>query len=369
MMHILHITPWFPETNDPHHGIFISRHVASLERTEVKQTVIHLAIHFPGEKKHSYTDGHVMHIHRTIPVRSWRVAEWIFAFTLRQKLRQLNAAGNFTHVCFHIAYPALAQLQVFENLLPEKKLIVEHWSAYHFNFNSDKKPHRLKSLFSHGIRLATVSRRLGNDIKSFCEKDISFDVLPNVVDTSIFCIPTEEKTTPKQDGEIRLMMHAFWKEPKRPFEIFKELLSAETGRYKLVITGSGPLWTPMKDFVLKNNLTHKIQFTEQAGSAEIAALMRNADVFLMPTGYETFSVVTAEALCCGCPVVASDVGALPELIHDGNGLLKVSSASWLNTIELLLEKKLCRSEIAHDASIKYSKQIVGEQFFQILQSL
>ncbi len=53
----------------------------------------------------------------------------------------------------------------------------------------------------------------------------------------------------------------------------------------------------------------------------VAALMRDASFAVVPSRYETFSVVASEALACGLPVVATAAGALPERIHAGNGLL------------------------------------------------
>jgi len=47
-----------------------------------------------------------------------------------------------------------------------------------------------------------------------------------------------------------------------------------------------------------------------------------ADVFLMPSGSETFGLAALEAMACEVPVVASDVGGLPELIvHGETGFL------------------------------------------------
>ncbi len=44
---------------------------------------------------------------------------------------------------------------------------------------------------------------------------------------------------------------------------------------------------------------------------------RDADLFLLPTRYESFGISVAEAMSCGCPVVAADIAALPELVTDG----------------------------------------------------
>jgi len=47
-----------------------------------------------------------------------------------------------------------------------------------------------------------------------------------------------------------------------------------------------------------------------------------ADIFLLPSGSETFGLAALEAMSCAVPVVASNIGGLPELILDGEtGLL------------------------------------------------
>lgn len=57
--------------------------------------------------------------------------------------------------------------------------------------------------------------------------------------------------------------------------------------------------------------------------AELAALLASAEVMCVPSMYEGFSLPTVEALASGTPVVASDAGALPEVVgrDSGAGLL------------------------------------------------
>jgi glycosyltransferase involved in cell wall biosynthesis len=56
---------------------------------------------------------------------------------------------------------------------------------------------------------------------------------------------------------------------------------------------------------------------------DLPAILSNIDVIVIPSLWnETFSIVAREAILSGTPVVASDVGALPEVIqHEQNGLL------------------------------------------------
>ena len=54
----------------------------------------------------------------------------------------------------------------------------------------------------------------------------------------------------------------------------------------------------------------------------IEEILSIADVFLMPSGSETFGLAALEAMACEVPVVATDVGGLPELVvHGETGFL------------------------------------------------
>jgi glycosyltransferase involved in cell wall biosynthesis len=58
------------------------------------------------------------------------------------------------------------------------------------------------------------------------------------------------------------------------------------------------------------------------GREQIAVLCRAADVLVVPSRWEGFGLVALEAMRCGCAVVASRTGGLPEVIDDGvTGLL------------------------------------------------
>ena len=58
------------------------------------------------------------------------------------------------------------------------------------------------------------------------------------------------------------------------------------------------------------------------GSVELEAEFAKADAFILPSVHEPFGIVALEAMARGIPLIAADVGGLPDFVHDGvNGLL------------------------------------------------
>jgi len=63
----------------------------------------------------------------------------------------------------------------------------------------------------------------------------------------------------------------------------------------------------------KDNLTSHILFTGWADQEDLPAIYSLASVFAFPSVYEEFGIPVVEAMACGCPVVSSTTGAIPEL--------------------------------------------------------
>ncbi len=60
----------------------------------------------------------------------------------------------------------------------------------------------------------------------------------------------------------------------------------------------------------------KIKFLGHVDTKDLIFLYKSAEVFLFPTLYEGFGLPPLEAMACGCPVVVSNKGALPEVCGD-----------------------------------------------------
>ncbi|MFL6311585.1 MAG: glycosyltransferase family 4 protein [Terriglobales bacterium] len=81
--------------------------------------------------------------------------------------------------------------------------------------------------------------------------------------------------------------------------------------FQTVMYGS----TPSVNFKIDNSLNvHHVGYVD---SKDLAALFRHAHGFVMPSLYEGFGLPLVEAMSCGCPVIASDRGSLPEIAGAG----------------------------------------------------
>jgi glycosyltransferase involved in cell wall biosynthesis len=93
--------------------------------------------------------------------------------------------------------------------------------------------------------------------------------------------------------------------------------------FPLKIRGSGRMDEVARSFVRRHNMEH-VEFVGRLKEHELSNLIKNARFLVMPSEgyYETFGMVIIEAYSRGVPVVASNIGVVPELVSAGQtGLL------------------------------------------------
>ena len=81
---------------------------------------------------------------------------------------------------------------------------------------------------------------------------------------------------------------------------------------------------------------HRVSFAPARGDRELAELYHGALALLLPSRNEGFGLPAVEAMACGCPVVAADAGALPEVCGGAAVLLSPDHpAAWLEALTWL----------------------------------
>lgn len=123
---------------------------------------------------------------------------------------------------------------------------------------------------------------------------------------------------------IRFIFLGWLVKEKGLFELIEacELLAAEGKPFSLVIAGGGTLLREVKKRVESTRLINFVQVMGWVESDRALRLLLSADVFVLPTHAEGLPNAMVEAFALGLPVIATEVGAIPDSLIDGrNGLL------------------------------------------------
>ena len=90
----------------------------------------------------------------------------------------------------------------------------------------------------------------------------------------------------------------------------------------LMIAGDGPERPALERRVGEHRLDERVRFLGTVPRETVLRLFRAADASVLPSAWENFPHTVVEALAVGCPVIATAVGGVPEVVRDGeNGLL------------------------------------------------
>lgn len=140
------------------------------------------------------------------------------------------------------------------------------------------------------------------------------EVVSNFVDTARF--------TPGSASNVRVLTHSSnFRQVKRIQDVVRIFARVrERVPCELVLIGEGPERPAIEALITQLNLK---PFVRMAGEQrEVTSLLQHSSVFLLPSQVESFGLAALEAMSCGVPVVASDVGGIPEVItHGATGFL------------------------------------------------
>lgn len=79
---------------------------------------------------------------------------------------------------------------------------------------------------------------------------------------------------------------------------------------------------PTRDLLRVLDLTDRVQFVSGLTRQQVVEEYAKATICVTPSLYEGFGLPAAEAMSCGAPVVATDGGALPEVVGDGGVIVR-----------------------------------------------
>ncbi len=138
----------------------------------------------------------------------------------------------------------------------------------------------------------------------------------------------------------------------------------------LLVAGAGGYEEPLRAQALTNQ---RIKFLGPRPQRELGALYKHALACIVPSiTYETFGIIIIEAFARKTPVIARDLGALPEVVHDsGGGFVYRTNEELISAIRQLAASSSLRAELGergYQAFARWwSKEAHLELYFDLLR--
>jgi glycosyltransferase involved in cell wall biosynthesis len=119
------------------------------------------------------------------------------------------------------------------------------------------------------------------------------------------------------------------------------------------IVGDGPARQPLSEAITAQNASRHVSLVPSCSTNEVAAWMAASDLVTLPSYREGCPNVIVEALAAGRPVVATNVGGIPELMDERSGRLVAAKDS--NALAIALDEVLSQSWDAREIASRHSR--------------
>lgn len=315
--------------------------------------VIILTRKFPGLSSYEEIDG--IPVHR-LPVPGFKaIASLSYTISALFLLGKIKPDILHSHELFSTTTTSVAAKLIFHRPV----VVTLHSSGFFGDVTRLKKKflgnQRLKIFRQYVDRFITISHLVGNELIQTGINPEKLVHIPNSVDTDYFKpLPPNDETRHQIRSNLGLSSDAVLiiytgrlSEEKRPINLIKAwpVIHKRFPNSFLIILGSG-----QQENTIRKQLSEGIFMLGEVN--DVLPYLQSSDIFVLPSAAEGLSVSLLEAMACGLPSVATDVGGTPEVLVDKKrGLLVPSDdiQALQNAIIDLLQQPDIRTEMGKES--------------------
>lgn len=383
-MKVLWLASWYPNQVSPYEGDFIQRHARAVAAYS-KVTVVYLSqagetlniynTQYIEQEKDNVLEKIVFFKYKKTGVR-WldKIKYNILYYKTYKKLITEYIKTNGRPDIVHVHVPMKAGMIALwmkrrwriPYIVSEQSSLYDRFSRGNFHQRSFMYRHNVKRVFNNAEAVTNVSAVVADKLKMLFDL-FEVKVIHNTVNTFLFNF---QKHVPYKFRFIHVSTLTHQKNVEGILNAVKGLSKLRQD-FELVIVG--PIGPQLIKTISTLNLTTLVTYTGEIGYAEVASQMQHASSFVLFSRHENFPCVIVEALCCGLPCIATNVGGVREAINNDNGII-VQSESEVQLIEAMANmmneyQRFDRSKIAEEAQQKFSYSTIGKQFYELYREI
>ena len=163
--------------------------------------------------------------------------------------------------------------------------------------------------------VTATSKMLGDATGKFVHDGKTVHTIPFGVDTDLF---TPSKDNPPE-GEICIGIVKALEDSYGIEYLIRAFKIVVDKGYdsNLLIVGDGSLRKNLEKLTKTLNLSSSVKFIGKVDNYKVIEYLQKMDIFVIPSIRESFGVAAVEASACSIPVIATNIGGLPEVVIDG----------------------------------------------------
>lgn len=156
------------------------------------------------------------------------------------------------------------------------------------------------------------------------------------------------------------------KDPKRFVNIISLLLK-KVPSIKAVMIGEGELFEEVKSLIIEKGLEDIISMKGFQNNP--FPILKASKIVIMPSKWEGFGLTAVESMALGCPVLASPVGGLSDIVNDSCGKLCKTDNEFVDEANKLLENSIYFKSKSEKAVIEAKKYANLEKYKQDIEEI